>query len=366
MVDSLNFGFGKGELSISQKQGIIRLIPKKDKNLSYLKNWRPISLLNVDYKIATKTLALRLGKVLPKIIDKAQTSYLKGRFIRENIRLISDILDYTADKNIGGIALFIDFEKAFDSLEWDFLHKALETFNFGNDFRAWVKVLYNDTSSCTINNGFASDAFELKRGVRQGCPLSGLLFIIAVELLSSAIRSSKEIKGIQVMEKEIKLSQYADDTTTFCADVNALHILLELLDLFKYCSGLKLNSTKCEALWLGKDASRKDEFDGVQWPQRPISALGVSFSYETMRCEKENFDKKINNIQNSLNLWSQRDLSLYGRITIAKTLKRETLGLSKYLQAAVYTRPSMSQLLSIKWFMISSGTINLPKLRETR
>ena len=147
----------------------------------------------------------------------------------------------------------------------------------------------NDTSSCTINNGFTSDAFKLKRGVRQGCPLSGLLFIIAVELLSSAIRSSKEIKGIQVMEKEIKLSQYADDTTTFCADVNALHKLLELLDLFKNCCVLKLNSTKSEALWLGKDASRKDEFGGVQRPQRPISALGMSFSYETIRCEKENF-----------------------------------------------------------------------------
>ena len=124
MVDSFNFGFGKGELSISQKQGIMRLIPKKDKTLSYLKNWRPITLLNVDYKIATKALALRLGKVLPKIIDKAQTGYLKGRFIGQNIRLISDILDYTADKNIGGIDLFIDFEKAFDSLEWDFLYKA--------------------------------------------------------------------------------------------------------------------------------------------------------------------------------------------------------------------------------------------------
>ena len=189
----------------------------------------------------------------------------------------------------------------------------------------------NDTSSCTINNGFTSDAFELKRGVRQGCPLSGLLFIIAVELLSSAIRSSKEIKGIQVMEKEIKLSQYADDTTTFCADVNALHKLLaiELLDVFKDCSGLKLDSTKSETLWLGKGASRKDEFGGVQWPQRPISALGVSFSYETMLCEKENFDRKINNIQNLLNLWCLRDLSLCGRITIAKTL-----GLSKIVFAS--------------------------------
>ena len=120
MVDSFNFGFGKGELSISQKQGIIRLIPKKKQKFIISQNWRPISLLNVDYKIATKALALRLGKVLPKIIDKVQTGYLKGRFIGENIRLISDILDYTAGKNIGGIALFIDFEKLLTVLNGTF------------------------------------------------------------------------------------------------------------------------------------------------------------------------------------------------------------------------------------------------------
>ena len=121
MVNSFNYGFQKGELTISQRQSIIRLIPKKDKNLSRLKNWRPISLLNLDYKIATKALALRLKKVLPSIINDAQTGYMEDQFIGENIRLISDILHFTARQNLEGIALFIDCEKAFDSLEWDFL-----------------------------------------------------------------------------------------------------------------------------------------------------------------------------------------------------------------------------------------------------
>ena len=144
MVDSFNYAFTNGNLSISQRQGIIRLIPKKDKDLSYLKNWRPLSLLNVDYKIATKALALRMKKVLPQIISKAQTGYIEGRFIGQNIRQISDILSFTAEQNIEGIAAFLDFEKAFDSLEWEFLLKTMETFNFGSDF----------ISSCTINNGF--------------------------------------------------------------------------------------------------------------------------------------------------------------------------------------------------------------------
>ena len=276
MVNSFNYGFHKGELSISQRQSVIRLIPKKNKNLLYLKNWRPISLLNVDYKIASKALALRLKKILSAIINNAQTGYVEGRFIGENIRLISDILTFTADQDIEGIALFIDFEKAFDSLEWEYLFKALDIFQFGPDFKTWVKILYTNISSCIINNGFACEPFTLKRGVRQGCPLSGLLFILAAELLSCSVRANDHIKGIRVSNKEIKLSQYADDTTSFCKDIESLGKLLELLDLFKDCSGLKLNQSKSEAMWLGKNANKTDTLFGVQWPQRPISALGIS------------------------------------------------------------------------------------------
>lgn len=336
MVNSFNYGFHKGELSISQRQSIIRLIPKKNKNLLYLKNWRPISLLNVDYKIASKALALRLKKVLSAVINNTQTGYVEGRFIGENIRLISDILNFTVDQDIEGIALFIDFEKAFDSLEWEYLFKALDTFQFGPDFKTWVKTLYTNISSCIINNGFASESFTLKRGVRQGCPLSGLLFILAAELLSCSIRADEHIKGIRVLNKEIKLSQYADDTTSFCKDKESLGKLLELLDLFKDCSGLKLNQSKSEAMWLGKNANRTDTLFGVQWPQRPISALGISFSYNLKLCEQENFSQKICKIQKLFNIWSQRDLSLYGKITIAKTL-----GLSKliFVSSCIHTPP---------------------------
>ena len=336
ITDSFNYAFQKGELSISQRQGIIRLIPKKDKNLSYLKNWRPISLLNTDYKIATKALAMRLKKVLPNIINNAQTGYLQGRFIGENVRLISDILHYTADQNLEGIALFIDFEKAFDSLEWGYLDKVLNAFNFGNDFKLWVRTLYNNISSCTINNGYASRPFTLKRGVRQGCPLSGLLFVLAVEALSSAIRSRSDIKGIQVGNKEVKLSQYADDTTTFCKDEFSLGGLLEVLNLFEECSGLRLNSSKSEAIWLGKNAHNKDTPFDFTWPRRPIVALGTAFSYNLKQCEQENFGNKLIKVKKLFNLWSQRDLSLYGKITIAKTL-----GLSKLISssACLHTPP---------------------------
>ena len=108
-----------------KKRGIISLIPKKDKDKKYLKNWRPISLLNNDYKIVRKTLDLRLEKVLPTIISPNQTGYVKGRYIGESFRIVTDIMFFTKKKNIPGLAVFLDFEKAFDSIEWCYLQKCL-------------------------------------------------------------------------------------------------------------------------------------------------------------------------------------------------------------------------------------------------
>ena len=144
--------------------------------------------MNCDYKIATKAIAARMKKVLPDIINNDQTGFLKGRSISENVRLIDSIITYTETQNIPGILLFIDFEKAFDTLEWNFIVKTLR--------------YYTDISSCIQNNGWSSDFFNLTRGVRQRCPLSPYLFILCVEILGSAIRNHDQIKGICVLGTE--------------------------------------------------------------------------------------------------------------------------------------------------------------------
>ena len=256
VVNIFNYAFNTGNLSISQRQGIISLIPKDKKDTQYLKNWRPVTLLNVDYKIATKTIALRIEKVLPHLINPTQTGYVKGRFIGESIRLILDIMEYTKHKDITGVAVFLDFEKAFDSVEWNFIQKCLEVTNFGPHLRQWVYVSYHNISSCVLNNGHASEPFLLERGVRQGCPLSGMLFVVATEVLEQKIRRSKNlmIKRIEIEyngSQEIKLSQYADDTTALLSDSESVMQLFELLGLFERCSGLKINESKSELLWLG-------------------------------------------------------------------------------------------------------------------
>ena len=323
VVNSFNYAFNTGNLSISQRQGIISLIPKKKKDTQYLKNWRPVSLLNVDYKIATNTIALGIEKVLPHLINPTQTGYVKGRFIGESIRLILDIMEYTKRKDIPGVAVFLDFEKAFDSVEWNYIQKCLEATNFGPDLRQWVYVFYHNISSCVLNNGHASEPFLLERGVRQGCPLSGLLFVIAIEALAQKIRRSKMIKGIEIEyngSQEIKLSQYADDTTALLSDSESVMQLFELLGLFERCSGLKINESKSELLWLGSWRHRKDKILNLQISEEPVYALGVHFTYERDTVLKRNFWGKLISLKKLLNIWSQRDISVYSKINLVKSL----------------------------------------------
>ena len=125
LINALNYAHKTGTLLVSQRHGIIKLIPKKDADLSLIKNWRPITLLNYDYKIATKAIANRIKYILPELISDDQTGFIKNRFIGENIRLIDSVIKYAAAKDIPGLLLFLDFEKAFDTLEWPFIQKTL-------------------------------------------------------------------------------------------------------------------------------------------------------------------------------------------------------------------------------------------------
>ena len=141
---------------------------------------------------------------------------------------------------------FIDFQKAFDGVEWSFLIKCLEEFNSGPDFIRWLAVFHKDIKSCITNNGLSSNFFPLQRGVRQGDPLSPYLFVIAVETLAIAIRQNPDIKGIVIGQEKTKVLQYADDTTATLADVDSAKSLFKLMENFNNISGLDINSLKNE------------------------------------------------------------------------------------------------------------------------
>ena len=174
-----------GHLSTSQRQAFIKLIEKKDRDKRFVTNWRPISLLNVDSKVISKALSEKLKEVLPDLISSKQTTYVKNRHIRENGRLISDIVEITKIRKIGGFLVSMNIEKAFDSLDHNFVISTLEKYGFGQNFILWVKILLNDQESCVFNGGKTTKYFMLSRGARQGDPISAFSFILALDFISS-------------------------------------------------------------------------------------------------------------------------------------------------------------------------------------
>ena len=168
--------------------------------------------------------------------------------------------------------------------------------------------------------------FPLQRGVRQGCPLSGILFVLGIELFARALKNKSSIKGIEVNGHEIKSAQYADDTTIFVRDRESVLELLSLLEEFSSLSGLEINTSKTEALWLGQWKNNQETPFGFKWPKDPILSLGVYFSHNHTDADELNFDAKIRELEKSLQKWQRRRLTLYGKINIVKTL-----GLSKLI-----------------------------------
>ena len=215
--------------------------------------------------------------------------------------------------------MFIDFEKAFDSIDWNFMLKCLDAFSFGPTLIRWVETFYNDITSCVLNNGRCTPYFELQRGVRQGDPLSPYLFIIAAEILAVTIRSREDIQGIMIGQEEFKLMQYADDLTLFVPIIDCAKLVLQLLDRFTVCSGLKVDHTKTEAMWIGSCRQNRATPLGLRW-SKSVKALGIVFTYNDTDQLQKNFYDKLKDVRTQIRLWNCRGLSLFGKVTVIKSL----------------------------------------------
>ena len=317
LVRSVNLGFTRQQLSVTQKQGIITCIPKDGKPKQLLKNWRPISLLNVSYKITSACIANRIKIMLPKIIHTDQRGFMKERYIGENIRMLYDVLVQTEKEKIPGMLLLIDFEKAFDSVSWTFMQNALLHFNFGPDIRQWIKTFYNDVSTCVTVNGHLSRWFHIKRGVRQGDPLSPYLFLICAEVMSTMIRENDRIKGIKIRDYDVLLNQFADDTSLCLAgSEESLEEAVRVLERFAGLSGLKMNMDKTQIIWIG---SRKNS--GIRflrdknfcWDPGIFKVLGVKFTTNIEQISNLNFENKIQEIKQLLASWNRRLITPFGK-----------------------------------------------------
>ena len=308
VVRSLNDGFRKGELSTTQKEGVIICIPKGDKSKDLIKNWRPISLLNVVYKIGSACIAKRLKSVLHSLINEDQTGFMANRYIGDNIRLIYDLISYLYRENKPALLLCLDFEKAFDSVDWKFMFKVLRAFGFGPDICQWISTFYKDIKSSVTVNGQLSQWFAIQRGCRQGDPISPYLFILCVEILAIMIRQNKHIKGIFIGETEYKISQYADDTEiTLEGDKNSFEETVKTINTFGKASGLFLNAGKTSAIWLGNKRNLRYLVYGLLMTSKSVrySTLVIFFFFEIRALYK---------------VWLKRQITPLGRVAVLKSL----------------------------------------------
>ena len=209
------------ELPLSQRLGIIALIPKSDKDPRFIKNWRPLTLLETFYKLISATLANRIKPVLNTIIGHHQKAYVPGRYIAECTRNTYDLFSYAKTNNLPGMMLLIDFEKAFDSVDFGFLVATLEMFGFGEYFVNWIKIILGcnlgtNFRGVTVVNGNISTPFNISRGCRQGDPISGYLFILVMEILALLLKKNKNIKPYRTkFGLEHFIDMYADDLSVY-------------------------------------------------------------------------------------------------------------------------------------------------------
>jgi hypothetical protein len=263
--------------------------------------------------------------------------------------MVKDIMDICAAKSVDGLLVLLDFEKAFDTLSWPFIHYTLEQFGFGPNFIKWIDILYTDIESSVINNGHISPSFKLYRGIRQGCPISAFIFILCAELLANKLREDPLIEGIVLGDNCYKILQFADDTALILKNVDSLKRSIEILEMFYKISGLRLNKAKTIVTKLGKnndDILTETLMDlNLKLSKESFKYLGIWFDIDSNIMEYKNYRHRIEKIENLLKIWRQRDLSLKGKVTVLKSLA---------LSQLVYP---LSVLAAPKWVLKDSSKL---------
>ncbi len=331
-----------GETSEGINKGLITLIPKSGDHAN-LGNWRPITLLGSLYKILAKTLARRLQGFLPNIIRPGQTGFVEGRSILDNIFLAQEAHDWAEESNQNLVLLLLDFEKAFDRIEWGFLFEALSRLGFCPQWIRWVSSLYSSATSAIKLNGVVGDTFPLARSVRQGCPLSPYLFILATDILGHMLDDPRfGVEGLALPRGgKVTDQTFADDTALYLQGTREnMERTQRVLDVFCKASGAKINWDKSSAIW-ASNKEREWEWGrkvDLQWISKGkgVRYLGIQVGYHLL--PEANFDKMLSALKGKLISWSTCRLWLAGRILVANQVLLASMW---YLAASWDPNPRM-------------------------
>jgi hypothetical protein len=237
---------GGGKLPDTWLEGDISMLYKKEER-DDPRNYRPITLLNGAYKIYTRVLTKRMNKVVHEFVSESQKGFTPDTFIADCTMLLNMTEAYINEepRTRGGLFVFLDMEKAFDRVSYDFLNSGLTALGFGSKFRHAVGLMYNVQSPPTRRiyvNGHYSESFPLRSGVAQGCPLSPLLFLIVAEALREAIEMEPLVEGIKVGKTRVKLSQFADDTALGLGNTAEIEPALRAIKYWCDATGMRENT----------------------------------------------------------------------------------------------------------------------------
>jgi hypothetical protein len=322
VIKAMNHGLEKGLLCLSQRRGVISLIPKPQKDLEELKNWRPITLLNQDYKYLTKAIANRIQQLLPDIISTDQGGFVPGRYIGCNIQRVINTIEICNEQQLKGALINIDFEKAFDTLEWDHMLHSLEYLNFPKKIINWIKTIYTNPETCIINNGFTTEYLKPERGVRQGCPLSPYLFIITMEIFNRWVKKNMENNGLEDKRRNnYIINQFADDTSfAIKANQDNIHSLFTTLNKYSRISGLKLNLTKTEIILLGTTKEQDIPRRYRKNIKQEIQYLGSTICKDNTKTTEVNIENSMKKINGLITQWQKRKMPVSGKIAVIKSI----------------------------------------------
>jgi hypothetical protein len=358
----------------SHGESTITILPKEGKDLSDIKNWRPITLTNCDAKIITKTLAMRINPILESIIDPSQTAYAPGRSVMDNLRSNKFVKEHCMRSGIKAALTSLDAKKAFDSVNHEYIDLTLEKYGFGVKFRQYFKTIYKDITARILVNGYFSEMIKIERGVKQGDALSCAIFIICIDPLLRNLNNNTKIKGIVLKSKSSKnsvchkASGFADDISIICSndDESMRQIFYEYQRLTDK-SDLELNADKTEILTINSEKkSYNINYGGKIFCVNSVESLkicGIFICSESDEEYKLNVMDKIAKLKSKLKLWKSRRLTMEG-----KSLVLKTFGISQliYIMQCVAIKPEQHKQIErfIFNFLWETKNYDEPRARD--
>lgn len=312
--------FTERRLAPSMQESAITLLYKGKGDQAELKHWRPISLLGVDYKILSKTLMYRFQRPLPVVVGPDQSCGVPGRSPADNLTLIRDIMAHSVERSQPFCLFNLDQEKAFDRVSHSYMLRVLDAMNLPLGLRSWVKTIYSNNTSKVLVNHQPTKSFPVKSGVRQGCPLSAILYTICLEPLLQTIRDHPRILGYPIpgaKGTQVKVQAYMDDVTILCTQPHSVPYIIATLDSFCTATGTIINRAKSEVY--ASSSWRVDPVLSDTFPvRRSVKILGVVF--DGTNSGAQSWTEAITKVQNKICSWKGRTLTTAGKVLITKAI----------------------------------------------